>query len=127
MLREDSREPVLGHELRDRSWQPCTPIAPPRGALPVRDWVPLPVGSGGHRGGSVLQPCAGSNARPGACEVSAEQAVRYVIVVISFVFDPLAIALLVAGNFVWESRARKRQPSAAASGHPDKLVEQLHE
>lgn len=39
-----------------------------------------------------------------AFDVSVEQAIKYVILVIIFVFDPLAIALLVAGNFLWETR-----------------------
>jgi len=36
-----------------------------------------------------------------AFHVSMEQAVKYVILTIIFVFDPLAIALLIAGNFLW--------------------------
>ncbi|MBP9806026.1 MAG: hypothetical protein KBE22_14145, partial [Candidatus Accumulibacter sp.] len=47
-----------------------------------------------------------------AFDVSLEQAVKYVILVIIFVFDPLAIALLVAGNFLWETRARERRVAA---------------
>ncbi len=61
-----------------------------------------------------------------AFDVSLEQAVKYVILVIIFVFDPLAIALLVAGNFLWETRARARVP-ADASGQPDQVTEPLQE
>lgn len=57
-----------------------------------------------------------------AFDVSLEQAVKYVILVIIFVLDPLAVALLVAGNFLWETRARERQASAAPSGQPDKVT-----
>lgn len=60
-----------------------------------------------------------------AFDVSLEQAVKYVILVIIFVFDPLAIALLVAGNFLWEARARERQALAAVAGRADKLTEPL--
>ena len=60
-----------------------------------------------------------------AFDVSLEQAVKYVILVIIFVLDPLAIALLVAGNFLWETRARERRALASPSGQPDKLPEPL--
>lgn len=62
-----------------------------------------------------------------AFDVSVEQAVKYVILVIIFVFDPLAIALLVAGNFLWETRAQRPRAPLDASVQADKAVEQRQE
>lgn len=59
-----------------------------------------------------------------AFDVSVEQAIKYVILVIIFVFDPLAIALLVAGNFLWETRAREQPVPAKAFVQPDQAVPQ---
>jgi hypothetical protein len=53
-----------------------------------------------------------------AFNVSVEQAAKYVILVIIFVFDPLAIALLVAGNFLWQRRVRAQRASSEASVQP---------
>jgi hypothetical protein len=39
-----------------------------------------------------------------AFDISVEQAVKYVILLIIFVFDPLAIFLIIAGNFLWAQR-----------------------
>jgi hypothetical protein len=50
-----------------------------------------------------------------AFDVSVEQAAKYVILVIIFVFDPLAIALLVAGNFLWRERVQAMRASSEAS------------
>ncbi|MBL8414427.1 MAG: DUF2934 domain-containing protein [Propionivibrio sp.] len=57
-----------------------------------------------------------------AFNVSVEQAVKYVILIIIFVFDPLAIALLVAGNFLWETRKKELPGPADASERSDKAV-----
>lgn len=58
-----------------------------------------------------------------AFNVSVEQAVKYVILIIIFVFDPLAIALLVAGNFLWETRKKALPVPADASVRPDEAIE----
>jgi hypothetical protein len=47
-----------------------------------------------------------------AFDVSLENAAKYIILIIIVVFDPLAIALLVAGNFLWETRPRRNIPEA---------------
>lgn len=60
-----------------------------------------------------------------AFNLSVEQAVKYVILVIIFVFDPLAIALLVAGNFLWESRTKKPGVPVDASAPHVKAIEPL--
>ncbi|MFZ4535794.1 DUF2934 domain-containing protein [Propionivibrio sp.] len=65
-----------------------------------------------------------------AFDVSVEQAVKYVILVIIFVFDPLAIALLIAGNFLWETRKRELRVPEEAALQPrqtDKTIEPLQE
>lgn len=62
-----------------------------------------------------------------AFDVSVERAVKYVILVIIFVFDPLAIALLVAGNFLWETRAQRPRVPGDAFAQEDKAVEQRQE
>ncbi|MBK7764936.1 MAG: DUF2934 domain-containing protein [Sulfuritalea sp.] len=62
-----------------------------------------------------------------AFDVSVEQAVKYVILVIIFVFDPLAIALLVAGNFLWETRAQRPRAPLDAAVRTDKEVKQRQE
>ena len=62
-----------------------------------------------------------------AFDVSVEQAVKYVILVIIFVFDPLAIALLVAGNFLWETRAQKPPVPVEAAGHGEQELERRQE
>ena len=58
-----------------------------------------------------------------AFDVPVEQAVKYVILVIIFVFDPLAIALLVAGNFLWETRAQRPRAAQDAAVQADKATE----
>jgi hypothetical protein len=58
-----------------------------------------------------------------AFNVSVEQAVKYVILIIIFVFDPLAIALLVAGNFLWETRKKALPVPADAAERSGKAVE----
>ena len=55
--------------------------------------------------------------------MSVEQAVKYVILIIIFVFDPLAIALLVAGNFLWETRRKALPVPADTSVQPDEVIE----
>ena len=62
-----------------------------------------------------------------AFDVSVERAVKYVILVIIFVFDPLAIALLVAGNFLWEKRKKAVQAAAQASAPPPVSIERTQE
>lgn len=57
-----------------------------------------------------------------AFNVPVEQAAKYVILVIIFVLDPLAIALLVAGNFLWHERAQARRASSVASLEPSAPV-----
>lgn len=59
-----------------------------------------------------------------AFDVSVEQAIKYVILVIIFVFDPLAIALLVAGNFLWETRVREQRVPVEAFVPPAPAVPQ---
>jgi hypothetical protein len=58
-----------------------------------------------------------------AFNVSVEQAVKYVILIIIFVFDPLAIALLVAGNFLWETRKKALPVPAEAAVRTDEAPE----
>lgn len=41
-----------------------------------------------------------------AFDVSVEQAVKWVILMIIFVFDPLAIFLIIAGNFLWANHKK---------------------
>lgn len=45
-----------------------------------------------------------------AFDVPIEEAVKWVILLIIFVFDPLAVFLLVAGNFLLERRAKMAEP-----------------
>ena len=44
-----------------------------------------------------------------AFSVSIEAAVKYVILLIIVVFDPLAVFLIVAGNFLWDQQKRDRR------------------
>lgn len=44
-----------------------------------------------------------------AFNTTPEQAVKWVILLIIFVFDPLAIALLIAGNFLVDQRAKEKK------------------
>lgn len=51
-----------------------------------------------------------------ALDISVEQAVKWVILLIIFVFDPLAIFLIISGNFLWAQRKlNARQPHATTS------------
>lgn len=59
-----------------------------------------------------------------AFNVSVEQAAKYVILVIIFVLDPLAIALLVAGNFLWRERVQAKRASSEASREPSTPMKQ---
>jgi hypothetical protein len=43
-----------------------------------------------------------------AFDTTVESAVKYVILLIIFVFDPLAVALIIAGNFLLDQRKRER-------------------
>lgn len=45
-----------------------------------------------------------------AFEVPIEVAVKYVVLLIIFVFDPLAVFLIIAGNFLMEHRKKKPEP-----------------
>lgn len=59
-----------------------------------------------------------------AFNTTPEHAVKWVILVIIFVFDPLAIALLLAGNFLIEERkALKQKKSEDAPRAPQEKVE----
>lgn len=42
-----------------------------------------------------------------AFNIPVESAVKWVILMIIFVFDPLAVFLIIAGNFLWEQRKKK--------------------
>jgi hypothetical protein len=44
-----------------------------------------------------------------AFDVPVEQAVKWVILMIIFVFDPLAIFLIIAGNFLWAHRKSQKE------------------
>lgn len=44
-----------------------------------------------------------------AFDIPVEEAVKYVILMIIFVFDPLAVFLIVAGNFLWDQRAGRKK------------------
>lgn len=52
-----------------------------------------------------------------AFKVTPEEAVKWVIFIIIGVFDPLAVALLIAGNFLWEQR-KKSKPKKQAEPTP---------
>jgi hypothetical protein len=52
--------------------------------------------------------------------IPVEQAVKWVILMIIFVFDPLAVFLIIAGNFLWDQR-KKPEPEP----EPDFEEEQL--
>lgn len=43
-----------------------------------------------------------------AFDIPVESAVKYVILMIIFVFDPLAVFLIIAGNFLWDQRKFKK-------------------
>ena len=47
-----------------------------------------------------------------AFDISVEEAVKYVILMIIFVFDPLAVFLIVAGNFLLDQRRKKEAGSS---------------
>jgi hypothetical protein len=49
-----------------------------------------------------------------AFSIPVEQAVKYVILMIIFVFDPLAVFLIIAGNFLWDQR-KNVEPIQATS------------
>lgn len=54
-----------------------------------------------------------------AFDVPVEEAVKWVILMIIFVFDPLAVFLIVAGNFLWDqyqSRKPKKDGPSSPSG-----------
>jgi hypothetical protein len=53
-----------------------------------------------------------------AFNVTPEQAVKWVIFIIIFVFDPLAICLLLAGNFLIEQRKNEKR-------HPEENVVEI--
>ncbi|HRF12602.1 MAG: DUF2934 domain-containing protein [Candidatus Accumulibacter phosphatis] len=59
-----------------------------------------------------------------AFHVSMEQAVKYVILTIIFVFDPLAIALLIAGNFLWGVHLQSLRASSPATPPSEKVRRQ---
>lgn len=46
-----------------------------------------------------------------AFDIPVEEAAKYIIGLIIFVFDPLAVFLIVAGNFLWERRKKSEPPS----------------
>ena len=51
-----------------------------------------------------------------AFNISVEEAVKWVIALIIFVFDPLAIFLIIAGNFLW-ARRKATRPAEAVHQH----------
>lgn len=57
-----------------------------------------------------------------AFDISVEQAVKWVILLIIFVFDPLAIFLIISGNFLWAQRkkelASKEEVASKEEAHP---------
>lgn len=53
-----------------------------------------------------------------AFHTTPEQAVKWVILTIIGVFDPLAIALILAGNYLWEQRRPKAQAVVVAETQP---------
>ena len=59
-----------------------------------------------------------------AFHVSMEQAVKYVILTIISVFDPLAIALLIAGNFLWGVHLQSQRASSPAVPSSEKARRQ---
>ena len=60
-----------------------------------------------------------------------EEAVRWVIVVIIFVFDPLAVLLLIASQQTFEihkkTRTSKKEESIVEEIHEEPIVEEIHE
>jgi hypothetical protein len=60
-----------------------------------------------------------------AFNVSVEEAVKYVILLIIFVFDPLAIALMVAGNFLLEQKreSKKKNKKEIPADEPEVTME----
>lgn len=57
-----------------------------------------------------------------AFNTTPEQAVKWVILIIIFVFDPLAITLLIAGNFLIEQRRLKKEQSTPKSTFPNDVT-----
>lgn len=56
-----------------------------------------------------------------AFNIPVEQAVKWVILMIIFVFDPLAVFLIIAGNFLWELRSKKlAEPEVIFPTPPDR-------
>lgn len=62
-----------------------------------------------------------------AFDVPVEVAVKYVVMLIIFVFDPLAVFLMIAGNFLLEHRKKKLAEPENPDPEPDKKVEELPE
>jgi len=56
-----------------------------------------------------------------------EEAVRWVIIVIIFVFDPLAVLLLIASQYTFEWRAQQRRKTEPIIKKPEPLVEPIGE
>lgn len=56
-----------------------------------------------------------------------EEAVRWVIIVIIFVFDPLAVLLLIASQYTFEWRAQQRRKTEPIIKKPEPLVEPIRE
>jgi len=56
-----------------------------------------------------------------------EEAVRWVIIVIIFVFDPLAVLLLIASQYTFEWRAHQRRKTEPIIKKPEPLVEPTEE
>jgi len=56
-----------------------------------------------------------------------EEAVRWVIVIIIFVFDPLAVLLLIASQYTFELNAKKRKQTKTVSEKLDEATDQLND
>lgn len=59
--------------------------------------------------------------------ITPEQAVKWVILTIIFVFDPLAIAMLIAGNFLIEKRKKEKELSLPAAPPAEEKSEEFPE
>ena len=63
-----------------------------------------------------------------AFDTTVESAVKYVILLIIFVFDPLAVALIIAGNFLVDQRRKElKEEAAQAKLINEQLAEIKHE
>ncbi len=54
-----------------------------------------------------------------AFDITVEEAVKWVILMIIFVFDPLAVFLIISGNFLLDHHRREKKPEQLVVGLPD--------